>query len=259
VGLSRGAGGGHSPAVTSTPAIVELRQYTLLPGKRDELIDLFEAKFIESQEACGMTVIGIFRDLDDDDRFVWLRGFPDMAARAQSLASFYYGPVWQRHRDAAVSTMVDSDDVLLLRPAQSKNGFRLNGERPGPAASAHGERGLVEATILSLAAPLRDGELAYFEEVIAPRIAEAGSLLGVLVTEYSPNNFPALPVREGEHALVWLAAYRDRAAYDAAHDHRAEIERAAVGMSRLAAGPRVLRLAPTRRSPLTGSAPVQSR
>jgi hypothetical protein len=54
--------------------IVELRQYTLHPGQRDVLIDLFDREFVESQEALGMKVIGQFRDLDNPDRFVWLRG-----------------------------------------------------------------------------------------------------------------------------------------------------------------------------------------
>jgi hypothetical protein len=48
--------------------IVELRQYTLLPGKRDVLIELFEAEFIESQEAVGMKLVGQFRDVDKPDR-----------------------------------------------------------------------------------------------------------------------------------------------------------------------------------------------
>jgi hypothetical protein len=39
-----------------------------------------------------------------------------MASRKAGLAAFYGGPVWQRHREAANATMVDSDDVLLLRP-----------------------------------------------------------------------------------------------------------------------------------------------
>src|SRR5262245_18513215 len=45
--------------------VVELRQYTLPPGKRDILNDLFDREFIESQEAVGMTIIGQFRDLDN--------------------------------------------------------------------------------------------------------------------------------------------------------------------------------------------------
>src|SRR5207253_8210966 len=101
---------------TSWSPIVELRQYTLHPGKRDVLIDLFDREFIESQEALEMSVIGQFRDLDDPDRFVWLRGFRDMSSLAQCLQAFYGGPVWKQHRDAANATMIDSDNVLLLRP-----------------------------------------------------------------------------------------------------------------------------------------------
>ena len=75
--------------------IVELRQYTLHPGRRDVLIDLFDREFVEAQEAAGMAVMGQFRDLDDRDRFVWLRGFADMPSRRAALAAFYGGPVWQ--------------------------------------------------------------------------------------------------------------------------------------------------------------------
>ena len=108
-------------------SIVELRQYTLRPGRRDELIDLFERKFVDSQEAAGMTLIGQFRDLDDPDRFVWLRGFPDMESRNRALEAFYFGPVWQAHRGAANATMIDSDDVLLLRPLDAATAL-LSGE-----------------------------------------------------------------------------------------------------------------------------------
>src|SRR3989442_14099753 len=70
--------------------IVELRQYTLHPGKRDILIDLFDREFIEPQEAIGIKVIGQFRDVDDPDRFVWLRGFRDVASRAKALQDFLW-------------------------------------------------------------------------------------------------------------------------------------------------------------------------
>src|SRR5213596_2430523 len=63
--------------------VVELRQYALHPGKRDVLIDLFDREFIEPQETLGMNILGQLRDLDDPDRFVWLRGFRDMASRAK--------------------------------------------------------------------------------------------------------------------------------------------------------------------------------
>lgn len=98
------------------PAVIELRQYTLRPRRRVELIELFDREFVESQEGVGMSVLGQFRDLDDPDRFVWLRGFRDMEARHRALTNFYGGPVWAEHGPQANDTMIDSDDVLLLRP-----------------------------------------------------------------------------------------------------------------------------------------------
>ena len=112
------------PEQTCCP-IVELRQYTLHPGKRHVLIDLFDREFIEPQEALGMKIIGQFRDVDNRNRFVWLRGFRDVASRAQALQNFYGGLVWKAHREAANATMVDSDNVLLLNPASATSGFSL--------------------------------------------------------------------------------------------------------------------------------------
>ncbi len=128
------------------------------PGKRDVLIDLFDREFIESQEVLGIRIIGQFRDLDNPDRFVWLRGFPDMAARAEGLQAFYGGPVWKAHRDAANATMIDSDNVLLLRPARATSGFQLDdGHRP-PAEMINSPDGIVIATIYYFNAPV--GEIA---------------------------------------------------------------------------------------------------
>src|ERR1700685_430705 len=103
-----------STAVSEAITVLELRQYTLHPGRRDALIALFEREFVEPQEGVGAHVIATFRDLDDPDRFVSLRRFADMAARVDALGAFYGGPAWQAHRSAANATMVDSDNVLLL-------------------------------------------------------------------------------------------------------------------------------------------------
>ena len=113
--------------------IVELRQYTLHPGGREVLIDLFDREFVEPQEDLGMAVLGQFRDLDRPDRFVWLRGFVDMDARAEALGRFYGGPVWAAHRDVANATMIDFDDVLLLCPVAADAGFPA-GRRPPPGS-----------------------------------------------------------------------------------------------------------------------------
>ena len=72
--------------------VVELRQYTLKPGRRDDLIEVFDRHLVEPQEALGMTVIGQFRDRQRPDRFVWLRGFADMEGRHRALEALYGGP-----------------------------------------------------------------------------------------------------------------------------------------------------------------------
>jgi hypothetical protein len=68
-----------------------LRQYLLCRGRRDELIEIFDREFVETQEALGIRVIGQFRDVDRPNHFVWLRGFADNRARGAALASFYGG------------------------------------------------------------------------------------------------------------------------------------------------------------------------
>ena len=82
------------------------------------VIELFERKFIEPQEALGMRIVGTFRDLDDPDRFVWMRGFESMAARAAALSAFYGGPVWKAHRDAANPTTSETRLHVISRQAR---------------------------------------------------------------------------------------------------------------------------------------------
>ncbi|MFL6141076.1 MAG: NIPSNAP family protein [Labedaea sp.] len=185
------------------PRVVELRQYTLHPGRRDELIELFDREFVESQEALGIRVLGQFRDLGAPDRFVWVRDFEDMTSRAAALTAFYSGPAWQAHRQAANATMIDSDDVLLLRPFGP--GFAVD-----PAVRDVTPASLVLATVYQPAEPAGFGPLLTGLQAL---LEKAGAiLLGQLETEPAANNFPALPVRTGENVFVWLASFPDEQA-----------------------------------------------
>jgi quinol monooxygenase YgiN len=241
-----------APSGAAGCTVYELRQYTLHPGRRDTLITLFEREFVETQEAAGMTIHAQFRDLDDADRFVWIRGFAGMDARRDALGAFYGGPVWQAHRDAANATMIDSDNVLLLRPASGDSGIAL--DRPRPALDAvDTPHSLVVATIWYGKAPLDAAFDAWFLREMAPVLTDAGGTpIARFVNETAPNTFERLPVREGENAYVWFARYADTAAYDAFRDRLAQSERwqalAPALHERFAKPPQHLRLAPTARS-----------
>lgn len=234
-----------------TCLVVELRRYALRPNARETLIELFDREFVETQEAVGMSVLGQFRDLDDPNAFVWLRGFTDMRARTPGLEAFYGGPVWKAHASAANATMLDVDNVLLLRPG---SGLRLQID----ARAAPGS----EAIPPGLLDPLRESAAGDFSTFFARELEPALELSGIsvlasYVTEHSPNTFPALPVRSDTEVFVWLTIFSD----GTDHAQRvAELEqspawRDGLGEAltqRLNGSPEVLRLTPTARSLLHG-------
>lgn len=238
--------------------VVELRQYALHPGQRETLITLFESELLETQEAVGIRVIAQFRDIDRPDVFTWLRGFSNMPTRAAALRAFYEGPVWAAHRDAANRTMIDSDNVRLLRPARPGSGFVLDrAERPAPESTVVGEE-LIVCTICTLTATAAATFADEFERTIAPIITANGAPpLAVFETEPSVNTFPRLPVREGEHAFVWFARFSDLAAHhrhiEALEGSRAWRESVRPMLDRQLQAPmETLRLTPTAHSRLAG-------
>lgn len=242
-----------SPVETCCP-IVELRQYTLHPGQRDVLIEVFDREFVETQEAVGMKVIGQFRDLDQPNRFVWVRGFSDMSSRKQALTDFYGGPIWKAHREAANATMIDSNNVLLLRPASQTAGFSVRAALASQKARASEvSKRLILATIYHFDAPVPAGFTEFFEKEMKPELTAAGGkVLAYFVTEQSENTFPALPVRENENVFVWFARFNDAAAYDRYLDMVERSERwpeiGAELARRIKGKPETLELSPTSRS-----------
>ena len=180
-----------------------------------------------------------------------------MPSRARGLADFYGGPVWKAHCDAANATMIEFDDVLLLRPARPESGFPVeDGKRPPPGA-IEPPGGLVVATVYSFDAPPGADFLDFFERDLRPVVTDAGaSILAYFVTENSANNYPALPVREGEHVFVWFSLFEDEAAYE---QHAAALSRSrrwsevSEALARRVKGPpEVRKLSPTARSRVRG-------
>jgi hypothetical protein len=236
-------------------AVVELRQYVTYPGMRDTLVQLFEERFIESQEAVGIRVLGQFRDVNDPDHFTWVRGFPNMEARKKALGDFYYGPLWQANRNAANATLYDNDNVLLLRPASPGSGFAYDPGRR-PAIGARKADSFVVAQVYYFAHPVTPEFTAFFEHDLMPMFERHGArLLARLVSEKSANTFERLPVRENVDVFVWFAGFPGRAAYDAwlgrlAQDQRWRGEWFGQLRKSLAREPEVLMLTPTARSQL---------
>ncbi|MFD7161091.1 NIPSNAP family protein [Kribbella sp. NPDC059898] len=230
-------------------AVADLRQYTLHPGQCDTLIDLFDTYFVDGQEATGMHIAGQFRDLDDPDRFVWIRGFRDLPARADALNAFYYGPVWRAHSAAANATMIDSDNALLLKPV------RLGPSYPALDAPRPGDTDAVIAGVVHHRGASDDGFVEYFEDHVVPVLRATGAEpVAVFESLVAENNFPQLPLRD-EVVLAWFARFPGIPAYD---EHRRQLTASRVWQEqvlpelvcRSTKPMQELRLSPTARSQL---------
>lgn len=227
----------------SDASVFELRNYLLRPGQRDALIELFEREFISMQEAAGACLPGMFRNLDDPDRFVWMRCFPDYPSRQTILDAIYTGPVWQANRTAANATMIDSDNVLLLRP----HAGRLSCVGARPPIGADIPHSVIAISTYYLTPGAEDEFAPFFEGEVQPRLRDAGgAVLATFVTETRENNYPRLPVREDVNVFVAVTRFASLTAQ--AESARAvgaigrEIERRSVQP------PETLRLQPTARS-----------
>jgi hypothetical protein len=229
-------------------SVMELRQYKIVEGQREAFIKLFERAFVETQEATGMRLLGQFSDLDDQDRFTWMRSFANMKERERALNEFYYGPAWAANREKANPMLVDNDNVLLLKPVSGR--FAL-----APAARARGAtgKGLVVVTIHYLWKDPNEGFSRFFEDEFAPLLEKAGlPVLGAYVPEATENSFPRLPVRQREKLFVWITRLPSAEAYEAALmrldlevGHAAVVRRLTAHEERRA---QTLRLQPTARS-----------
>ncbi|MGH8916301.1 MAG: NIPSNAP family protein [Acidimicrobiia bacterium] len=74
--------------------LIEIRRYTLEPGRRAEFVRWFENEVRPAMEAAGIAILGSFESVDDPDAFVYMRGFDNEQQRGRLTAAFHSGEVW---------------------------------------------------------------------------------------------------------------------------------------------------------------------
>ncbi|MES2581519.1 MAG: hypothetical protein V4627_02285, partial [Pseudomonadota bacterium] len=107
----------------------------------------------------------------------------------------------------------------------------------------------ITATVCPLGSGTPEALIALFErELHAQWLAAGADWVVGFATDPTPNNFPRLPVREGESHIVWLSGFANAAAQRRHAEHLAEMPQWAAWCGRLAGVPQTVRLAPTLRS-----------
>lgn len=95
--------------------IVEVRSYRIKPGRRDEFIEFFQTRAIPAQQAHGMKIVGPMLDVENPNKFVWLRLFPSLEQREAMRDTFYGGDLFKNELEPIAMSMLESYDVILCQ------------------------------------------------------------------------------------------------------------------------------------------------
>ena len=100
--------------------IIEIRRYTLKPGRREDFIAYFEAVNRPALRDAGMKVFGPMRDTENKNIVHWMRAFETQEQRESTKNAFYDGPVWLRDVEPIVMPMIEKYEASVV---ETTNGF----------------------------------------------------------------------------------------------------------------------------------------
>jgi len=189
--------------------VLEFRRYTIKEGEREHFAQYFDAYFPEALQQLGTIVAGDFFERKNSSGFTWIRGFHTLEDRAVVNAQFYAGSVWKEHKKTMNDLIVDSDNVMLLRPLSPERGIPIL-PSIDPIVEANGVQGIVVAQIFAVKADSVEAFAKAAEPTFASYRAAGVREAGVLVTLDVPNNYPQLPIRTDGPFLVWLGVLKDK-------------------------------------------------
>jgi hypothetical protein len=106
--------------------IVEVRSYRIKPGHREEFIEFFEKRGVPALRSHGMKILGPLLDVENPNKFVFLRSFPSLDERDRMKNEFYEGELWKNELEGIAMPLIDSYDVILC---ETSSGYVFDGPR----------------------------------------------------------------------------------------------------------------------------------
>jgi hypothetical protein len=183
--------------------VVELRNYLLKTGKRNEFIQYFKDHFVESQNVLGAYTPGLFRIKNEDERFFWVRGFDNMQERSRFLPAFYGGEVWKEFGPAANDMMLEWHNVHLVKPITANS----NAFPKGKGVFIIDYYKAKENQLTKL--------VDLFNTAYIPLLNKLDvNTISLWVSEMTENDFSRLPVYQDENLLVVITGYENELKYE---------------------------------------------
>jgi hypothetical protein len=95
--------------------LVEIRRYTIVPGRREEFVTWFETEAARAMRAVGIRILGSFVSVDDPNVFVYLRGFADEEERDRLTRAFRDSDIWTGRLRKQAQELEMGYDVEVVR------------------------------------------------------------------------------------------------------------------------------------------------
>lgn len=203
-----GADGSTSLKAQRFINVIEIRDYLLKPGERDEFVRFFNQAIVKQQDSMGGYVLAQFSLRDSADNFVWIRGFSNMQSRSRFHKDFYYSSYWKSIRTKTNSMLLDSYNVNLLKP------IRISGTTIDSLSSVSPdvfdfEGGICVADYF-IASADRKQLIDVMARLYIPLMTQvAAQPISFWICEPSYNDYLPQHVYQEEKLLVILASYSD--------------------------------------------------
>ncbi len=93
--------------------IFELREYRIKTGMRSSWVKLMDEMIIPFQQKMGMTIIGSFIAIEENDLYIWIRGFNSEEERKELYDKVYGSEYWKKDVRNAMGDMLIKSEVKV--------------------------------------------------------------------------------------------------------------------------------------------------
>ncbi len=95
--------------------IFELREYRIKTGMRPSWVKLMDEMIIPFQQKMGMSIIGSFTAIEENDLYIWIRGFNSEDERLKLYDKVYGSDYWKKDvRNAMGDMLIKSEMKVTL-------------------------------------------------------------------------------------------------------------------------------------------------
>jgi hypothetical protein len=107
--------------------LVEIRLFTVSPGRRDEFDRISREGTIPMMRRWGITVLDHGPCLNDVNGYYLVRAFPSEESRVEGAKAFYASSEWEDNYEAAVMGMIEAYHTAVV-PASPLVDLLLSGD-----------------------------------------------------------------------------------------------------------------------------------